>query len=237
MKSGLDRSGRDVSTGSNVSSCQQTTLPPGRSPISAIRQCGSFAVAVALLVLLPSGSASACPMCAETAASDPLLPQAYMTSILFMLAVPFAMFGLFGLWIGRSIRRQDAARWASYVAQRDQAASSDAALSGANRLSSELDPAIGSYSITTDISPGLALPATHPRETSPSVAKLAAAPLVGPLSQPRPESDLAPETVQKNELSRPAVPSRGADLIVVGCGDPRGLCFDLAAPSTHVVAG
>ena len=41
--------------------------------------------------------ALACPMCKAAAESDPRLPNAFMASILFMLAMPFAIATSFGI--------------------------------------------------------------------------------------------------------------------------------------------
>lgn len=45
-----------------------------------------------MLLAAGSGVASACPMCKSALETDSRLPQAYQTSILFMLSVPTAIF-------------------------------------------------------------------------------------------------------------------------------------------------
>jgi hypothetical protein len=48
-------------------------------------------------------------MCAETIAGDPNLPQAFMVSILFMLATPAIILGVLGGLVVRAVRAADAA--------------------------------------------------------------------------------------------------------------------------------
>ena len=50
-----------------------------------------FATTVCLITALPQ-TASACPMCKAAAEEEDAQPRAYMTSILFMLAVPGMIF-------------------------------------------------------------------------------------------------------------------------------------------------
>ncbi len=57
----------------------------------------SWILFVALAVMLSCDVVSACPMCNVAAESDPKLPTAFMTSILFMLAMPFTLAACFGV--------------------------------------------------------------------------------------------------------------------------------------------
>ena len=50
-------------------------------------------------------SAAACPGCKNATATDPLLPKAYMYSILFMLAMPATVFTGFGIAFYRLSRK------------------------------------------------------------------------------------------------------------------------------------
>lgn len=52
---------------------------------------------IAFMALLTTDVASACPMCKAAAESDPKLPNAFMASILFMLAMPFTLATCFGV--------------------------------------------------------------------------------------------------------------------------------------------
>ena len=55
-------------------------------------------ILVGLLLIGPMVDAAwACPMCKEATETDSRLPQAYMFSILFMLAVPASIFTGFGI--------------------------------------------------------------------------------------------------------------------------------------------
>ncbi|CAN5891862.1 hypothetical protein BH23PLA1_BH23PLA1_14210 [soil metagenome] len=61
------------------------------------------------LALLLTGDASACPNCKEAVAAQPeqaeRLSQGYSYSILFMVAMPFALFGTGALMIARAVRK------------------------------------------------------------------------------------------------------------------------------------
>ncbi len=50
-------------------------------------------------------SAAACPGCKNATETDPLLPKAYMYSILFMLAMPATVFTGFGIAFYRLSRK------------------------------------------------------------------------------------------------------------------------------------
>jgi len=60
-----------------------------------------------LLAALPQ-AAWACPMCAETVASDDHLPRAYMASILFMMGMPAILTSGFGIAFYRLFKKQHA---------------------------------------------------------------------------------------------------------------------------------
>lgn len=49
----------------------------------------------------------ACPMCKAAVAEDRRLPQAFQTSILFMLSVPAALCGSIVVGMVRLVRRED----------------------------------------------------------------------------------------------------------------------------------
>ena len=66
-------------------------------------------VSLALCLCVVS-AAQACPMCAESVAADDHLPKAYMYSILFMLAMPAAVFSGVGTAIYLTIRKHQAAQ-------------------------------------------------------------------------------------------------------------------------------
>jgi hypothetical protein len=57
----------------------------------------SVAPLAGLAVLMVADAAVACPMCKAAAESDPRLPNAFMASILFMLAMPFTIATCFGV--------------------------------------------------------------------------------------------------------------------------------------------
>lgn len=57
----------------------------------------SLVAFAALAVILSADVATACPMCKAAAESDPKLPTAFLTSILFMLAMPFTLATCFGV--------------------------------------------------------------------------------------------------------------------------------------------
>lgn len=48
-------------------------------------------------VICTADVAMACPMCKAAAESDPKLPNAFLASILFMLAMPFTLATCFGV--------------------------------------------------------------------------------------------------------------------------------------------
>lgn len=52
---------------------------------------------VSLAVVFTADAATACPMCKAAAESDPKLPNAFLVSILFMLAMPFTLATCFGV--------------------------------------------------------------------------------------------------------------------------------------------
>ena len=70
------------------------------------RPLAAAAVLFAALAFLPE-AAQACPMCKAAAESDDRLPRAFFASILFMLAVPTALFGGFGVAFWRLSKRPD----------------------------------------------------------------------------------------------------------------------------------
>ena len=62
------------------------------------------AATLAAFALLPA-IADACPMCKAGAEANDRLPRAFFASILFMLAVPFTLFGGFGVAFWRLSKR------------------------------------------------------------------------------------------------------------------------------------
>ncbi len=68
----------------------------------------SPALVLGLALLLPS-AANACPNCKEAVASQPeqaeRISSGYSYSILFMVAMPFALFGTGALMIARAVRK------------------------------------------------------------------------------------------------------------------------------------
>ena len=81
----------------------------------------SLATAVVFCVVFGiSGIAQACPSCKSANESDDRRPQAYMASILFMLAMPAAIFAGFGVAFWRASKRNpvDAGAMEEYLRQR-----------------------------------------------------------------------------------------------------------------------
>jgi hypothetical protein len=68
-----------------------------------------WSASLVMAAWLVPGVASACPMCSESIVGDPNLPQAYMASILFMLATPAVVLGVLGGLVVRAVRAADAA--------------------------------------------------------------------------------------------------------------------------------
>jgi hypothetical protein len=68
----------------------------------------SVAMLAALAALAAADTALACPMCKAAAESDPRLPNAFMASILFMLAMPFTIATCFGVAFYRLSRKMPA---------------------------------------------------------------------------------------------------------------------------------
>lgn len=61
---------------------------------------------VGLTLAVSAGTAQACPMCKEANESNDRRPQAYMYSILFMLAVPATVATGFGIGFYRLAKKQ-----------------------------------------------------------------------------------------------------------------------------------
>ena len=84
-----------------------------------MKRLAPTAVLVAIVLLLATADAFACPNCKDavnTADPDGLnLARGYFYSILLMLAMPFTLIGSFGCYVWREMRKQ----------QREQAPSHD----------------------------------------------------------------------------------------------------------------
>ena len=73
--------------------------------------------ALALTLLACPSAAEACPMCKAAAEADDRLPRAFFASILFMMAMPAALFTGFGIAFWRLSRQPRDWRAEEYAAE------------------------------------------------------------------------------------------------------------------------
>lgn len=84
--------------------------------------CNSLLLGLVLVTGLAVNTAMACPMCKNATETDDRKPQAYMYSILFMMAVPATIFTGFGITFYRLSRKanQEYENPADYATDIDQ---------------------------------------------------------------------------------------------------------------------
>lgn len=85
----------------------------------------AIAVVSGALISPWQNSATACPGCKNATATDPLLPRAYMYSILFMLAMPATVFTGFGIAFYRLSRKAALEQQAAFEQEAEIAAAKD----------------------------------------------------------------------------------------------------------------
>lgn len=85
---------------------------------------------VLVSALVFCAAAEACPGCAEAQAGQGAeragIVRGYMYSIIFMLSMPFLIFGSFGIYVYRHVRRTKLAAEAAAAAEAEAAANSQA---------------------------------------------------------------------------------------------------------------